>query len=98
MFSDVVIKGLECESESLSGSVNDTQSAAIITTVASKESIVIVIECKKTVSASLVMIEPNEVIEMLIYCRYLLEVREQTNIMGIQLIGIAFIYRRMNNN
>ena len=82
--SDVVIKGqLECESESSSGSVSDTQSAALITTVANKELIVMVIECKKTVSALLVMIEPNEVIEMLIYCRYLLEIREQTNIMGI---------------
>ena len=82
--SDVVIKGqLECESESSSGSGSDTQSAALITTVANKESIVMVIECKKTVSASLVMIEPNEVIEMFIYCRYLLEIREQTNITGV---------------
>ena len=48
--SDVVIKGqVECESETSSRSVSDTQSAAIITTVASKESIFIVIECKKMV-------------------------------------------------
>ena len=29
------------------------------------------------------IIEPNEVIEMLIYCRYILDIREQTNVTGI---------------
>lgn len=59
-----------------------------ITTVQRNEKIVMIVEVKKSVSASFSMNEPNNVIELLIYCHYLTRLNKQTSIIGILTDGV----------
>ena len=54
-----------------------------IAAVLKNETILMIIECKKAVSLSFLMIDHSDVIEMLIYCQYLLEIYKQAEITGI---------------
>lgn len=59
-----------------------TSDEGSIATILKNEAILMIIECKKAVSQSFSMIDPSD-IEILIYCRYLLEIYKQGDIIGI---------------
>ena len=65
--SDVIIQGdfnaADCESVCESTCESVESQLATVMTVSSQDRVVMIIECKKTVSASWVMLEPNELIE-----------------------------------
>ena len=84
IISDLIIKGESdsADCESICESV-EAESSPPVTTVSRLDLILMLIECKKTVSASLVMLEANDLIEMLIYCRYILDITNQKSIIGI---------------
>lgn len=82
----------ESESNSESANSNSAESESLlegsVTTVSQNSLVVMVIECKKTVSAALIMLESNDVIELFIYCRYILDIKQQSSVIGILTDGI----------
>ena len=54
-----------------------------VTMVSQEDAVVMVIEVKKSVSVMFQRAEPNDVIELLIYSRYILDLKKQNSVIGI---------------
>ena len=51
-----------------------------------------VIEVKKKLAAEFSANDSDEVIELLIYCRYILTLYRQASVIGVVILGIAFTF------
>ena len=65
---------------------SDTQAdepSSSVTMVSQEDAVVMVVEVKKSVSVLFQRAEPDDVIELLIYSRYILDLKKQNSIIGI---------------
>ena len=91
--ADMIIKGSKTESSSLTDkSVEEpvaTDEQPAIATISYNKSVIMIIEFKKVVSPSIKLVVTNDLVEMIIYCRYITDIRnlkqkrQQGTIIGV---------------
>ena len=68
----------------------------VIATISYNEDVIMVIEFKKFVSPSVKLVVTNDLMEMIIYCRYIIDIRnskqerQQETIIGVLTDGISW--------
>ena len=55
-------------------------------TVSIDDAILMVVECKRVVSPSLAFVKHSDIIEMMIYCRYIINIKNLESIIGIGIL------------
>ena len=105
LIADMIIKGSQsAESSSVGSSVSESAAAEqpIITTISHNECVIMIIECKKIVSPSVALVNSDDLMEMIIYCRYIIDIRqEQGIVIGILTDGISwhcFYFHNQDNH
>ena len=86
--ADVVIS--ESESSGDNSTISDDALSASVVTVHRDRSLIMVIEVKKSISAKFFMSEPSDVIELLIYCKYLLTLHKQKSVLSVLTDGFSW--------
>ena len=73
--ADIVIKSPGCSQASSDITTESDESSKAITTVSIDDAILMVVECKRVVSPSLAFVKHSDIIEMMIYCRYIINIK-----------------------
>ena len=75
-------KSDKSSSMSCSDDVDSVDEVAPIAAIAKKHNIIMVVEIKKKLAAEFSANDPDEVLELLIYCRYILTLNKQAAVIG----------------